>query len=338
MNYQPKADAKYVVGVDLGGTNVRAAVIDREGDIISQVQNPSEARNGKERVVAQVAKTVEEAIAAAHLTAEHIGAVGMAVPGHIVPGSGLIIWSPNFGETVDGQFRMFLNVPFTEPVSEALKIATYAGNDANIAALGEFRYGSGRGVNDMVMFTLGTGIGSGVISHGRLIVGSTGGAVELGHQTIVAGGWRCGCGNFGCLEAYCGTTGIVERAMRVIETNRPTLLREKVEKDRTALTPLMIDEAARVGDTVACEVFQEIGYYLGIGIANAVMIFNPEIVVLGGGIRKATGLLNAAENSLRIHAVYSMHNTCQIVEATLGGDAGVKGAAVLAWQKVDGQE
>lgn len=337
MNYKPNPDAEYVVGVDLGGTNVRAAVINRKGEIIAQVQNSSEAKNGKDRVIAQVVKTVEESISAAKKTPEQIGAVGMAVPGHVVPDTGLIIWSPNFGETVDGQFRMFLNVPFTEPISEALKIATYAGNDANIAALGEYCYGAGQGYSHLVMFTLGTGIGSGVISHDCLIVGSTGGAVELGHQTIVAGGWRCSCGNFGCLEAYCGQAGIVERAMRAIETNRPTLLREMVEKDRTALTPELIDVAARKGDQIAIEVFREIGYYLGIGIANAVMIFNPEIFILGGGTRKATGLIKAAEDSLRIHAVYSMHNTCKIVEATLGGDAGVKGAAVLAWQKVDGR-
>jgi glucokinase len=237
MSYQPNKDAEYVVGVDLGGTNVRAAVIDRQGQIIAQEQNPSEAKNGKDRVVAQVVKTVKGSISAAKLSDTEIGAVGMAVPGHIMPDSGVIIWSPNFGETIDGQFRMFLNVPFTESVCSELRIATYAGNDANIAALGELRYGAGQGCSHLVMFTLGTGIGSGVISHGRLIVGSTGGAVELGHQTIVAGGWRCGCGNFGCLEAYCGQAGIVERAMRAIETNRPTLLREMVERDRTALTP-----------------------------------------------------------------------------------------------------
>ena len=220
-----------------------------------------------------------------------IGAVGMAVPGHIDTKRGLIHWSPNFGETVDGHFRMFIGVPFTGPVSDALGIPAYAGNDANVAALGEFRYGAGRDVQDMVMLTLGTGIGSGVIVDGRLVVGSTGGAVELGHHVIVAGGARCGCNTFGCLEAYCGQHAIVERGMRAMETGRVTKLREKVGDDKSALTPKQIDEAAQAGDAAAIAVFEETGYYLGIGIGNAVNLFNPERVVIGGGIRNALGVL-----------------------------------------------
>lgn len=333
----PQPNAEYVVGVDLGGTNVRAAVVGRDEKIRGQARNGSGAKQGAGRVVEQTARTVREAVAAAGLTLADVGAVGMAVPGHIDARTGVIHWSPNFGETVDGQFRMFLEVPFTGPVSETLGVAAYAGNDANIAALGEFRYGAGREVQDMVMFTLGTGIGSGVISSGRLVTGSTGGAVELGHHVIVAGGARCGCGAFGCLEAYCGTHAIVERAMRAMETGAPTLLAEKAGDDKTALTPKQIDEAARAGDAAARQVFEQTGYYLGVGIGNAVNIFNPALVVLGGGIRKATGLLEAAERSMRMHSVRSIAHTCRIAEAVLGEDAGVMGAAELAWGMAAGE-
>jgi len=136
------------------------------------------------------------------LTLKDIGAIGMAVPGHIDTKHGIIIWSPNFGIVKDGIFRMFQDVEYAGPLSKELGVAAHAGNDANIAALGEFRYGAGRNVDDLVMFTLGTGIGSGVISQGNLVVGSTGGAVELGHHVIIAGGDQCGCGEFGHLEAY----------------------------------------------------------------------------------------------------------------------------------------
>lgn len=337
MGVDPKADAQYVVGVDLGGTNVRAAVVDLQERIVGQARGPSDATAGAERVIARTCEIVALAIAEAGLKPSDIGAIGMAVPGHIDPKTGVIRWSPNFGETVEGQFRIFLDVPFCGPVSERLGIAAFAGNDANVAALGEFRYGAGRGASDLVMLTLGTGIGSGVITGGRLLTGSTGGAVEFGHHVIVAGGRQCGCGTFGCLEAYCGTSAILERALRAIERNEPTVLFDRIAGDKTTLTPKMIDEAARDGDAVALSVWEETGYYLGIGIGNAANLFNPELVVLGGGIRQATGLKEAAERSLRRHSVYSVARNCRIVEAALGEDAGVMGAAELAWRKCAGE-
>ncbi|MGC8666599.1 MAG: ROK family protein [Chthonomonadales bacterium] len=334
MTIRPNSNAPFVVGVDLGGTNVRAAVVGKDDKIAGQARNPSRAREGAAKVIEQVATTVRQAAAAAGVTMQDIGAIGMAVPGHIDTRTGIIIWSPNFGETVDGAFQIFLDVPFTGPLSGELGVACYAGNDANVAALGEFRYGAGRGVMDLVMLTLGTGIGSGVVSHGRLITGHTGGAVEFGHQVIVAGGAQCGCGDFGHLEAYCGRDAIVERALRAIESGKPTLLATLCPPEKTQLTPKLIDEAAQQGDAAALAVFEETGYYLGIGIANAVNAFNPEVVVLGGGIRKATGLLAAAERSMRAHAIASLARTCRLVEAELGEDAGVMGAAELAWREM----
>jgi glucokinase len=334
MAIAAKHGASFVVGVDLGGTNVRAATVDRDGKIVGQARNPSEARLGADRVVDAVARTVRQAIADGERQEDEIGAVGMAVPGHIDTRAGIIRWSPNFGEMKDGTFRMFVDVPFTGPVSDALGLAVGFGNDANVAALGEFRFGAGRHVQDMVMFTLGTGLGSGVVVDGRLVIGATGGAVEFGHVTIVAGGQQCGCGNFGCLEAYCGTHAIVTRALKFLENGRPSLLGDRVRTDRFALTPKQIDEAARAGDEAAIRVLEETGYYLGIGCANAVQTFNPEVIVLGGGVRKAYGLMEAAEVSMRRHAVYSLAHTCRLVQAELGEDAGVMGAAELAWRMV----
>ena len=326
------AETAYVVGVDLGGTNCRAAVVGRDERILGQARNPSAAKEGQKRVVEQIALTVKQAVEDAGISLSQVGAVGMAVPGHIDP-QGVTKWSPNFGEYVDGQFQMFLDVPIAGPVAESLGIPAYAGNDANVAALGEFRYGAGRDVDDMVMLTLGTGIGSGVISEGRLILGATGGAVEFGHHVIVAGSpEQCPCGDYGHLEAFCGTPGIIRRAQRYIESGRPTILPDLVDGDRAALTPKIIDEAARQGDELAIEIFEETGYYLGIGLSNAVCLFNPALCVLGGGIRKATGLMESAERSMRVHSVRSLLRDCKLVEAALGEDAGVMGAAELAWR------
>ncbi len=328
--------ADYVVGVDLGGTNVRAAVVDGHEKILGQARNPSAAKEGQRRVVEQIALTVRQAAKDSGIELDQVGAVGMAVPGHIDQRTGVTKWSPNFGEVIDDHFQMFLDVPIAGPVSELLRIPAFAGNDANVAALGEFRYGAGRDVNDMVMLTLGTGIGSGVVVDGRLILGATGGAVEFGHHVIVAGSLeQCPCGDFGHLEAYCGTPGIIRRAQRFIESGRPTVLPDLVDGDRAALTPKLIDDAARQGDLLAIEIFQETGYYLGIGLSNAVCLFNPALIVLGGGIRKATGLMESAERSMRVHSVRSLLRDCRLVEASLGEDAGVMGAAELAWRQLD---
>lgn len=336
MNLTPNKNAEFVVGVDLGGTNVRASIISHDEKIIGHVRNHSEARLGAQAVIDTTAITIVQAIKEAGLRPDQIGAVGMAVPGHIDTRSGIIRWSPNFGTIIEGVFHVFVDVPFTGPVAEKVGIATYMGNDANVAALGEFRYGAGRGTNDMVMFTLGTGIGSGVICDGKLVIGSTGAAVELGHQVIVAGGQRCGCGTFGCLEAYCGTYGIVNRALTAIENGRPSLLHDAIGTDRGTLTPKQIDDAAKAGDSAALHVWEETGYYLGIGIGNSVNIFNPEKIVIGGGIRQATGLIDAARRSMERHSISSIRANVSIVEAELGDDAGVMGAAELAWRMVNG--
>lgn len=332
----------HVVGVDLGGTNVRARVLDRTGaqvdpvrDAVGYDKRESHAKNGAERVFAAVASCINAAIDNSGVAREAIGGVGMAVPGHIDPVTGVVHWSPNFGEMDEhGKLRIFLGQPFCGPISEILGLPCHAGNDANVAALGEFAYGAGKGCTDIVMFTLGTGIGSGVITGERLLTGSTGGAAELGHQAIVTGGRQCGCGSFGCLEAYCGTAAILERGHRAIEKNGTGVLFSKLNGDRTTLTPLMISQAAAEGDTDAAEVWQDFGYYLGIGVGNAVNAFNPQKVILGGGIRAVEGLIDIVTRSMHRHAIHSIYRTCTIVLAELGDDAGIIGAGALAWEKL----
>jgi len=339
MQIKPRAGAKAVIGLDLGGTNARAAVVYADGTKGRECSLPSCAKEGGERVRQQVVKVIREAMQAEGLSNEDIGAVGAAVPGHIDPVTGVIIWSPNFGSMVDDRFQIFLDVPFAGPVAEDLGIAVYAGNDANVAAMGAYRDLKAGGwvegdLTDIVLFTLGTGIGTGVISGGRLVTGSTGGAVELGHQVIVAGGRQCSCGTLGCLEAYCGTAAIVDRALRMLELNRESVLWDMIQRDKKELTPKTISVAAEQGDRTARDVWEETGYYLGIGMANAVNIFNPQLIVLAGQTRKGPGLIAAAERSMRRHAVYSIAKTCKVVEMELADAPGIPGGAELAWEKV----
>jgi glucokinase len=335
MDIAPRKGAAYAVGVDLGGQNVRAAVLRRGERNVAIVKLPSEAKEGADRVRARVAEVVEAAIKESGVSREDVAAVGIAVAGHIDPASGVIHWSPNFGKMEDSTFHMFLEEPFTGPIAHKLGLAVYAANDANAAVLGEWKHMKVPGVSDMVMFTLGTGIGGGVVSQGRLVTGSTGGAVEIGHHVIVVGGRMCGCGTLGCLEAYCGTDAIIERALRMMERNIESSLWDRIHADKTGFKPIVISEEADKGDATALAVWEETGYYLGIGIANAVNLFNPQYVIIGGQIRKAPGLLDAAKRSMRRHVIHSIGHTCQVVEAELGDDAGVIGGAELVWQAVD---
>jgi len=334
MVVPPRRGADLAVGVDLGGQNVRAAVLRRGERVPHTVSLPSEAKEGAEKVRTRVVEVVRKAIAEAGVSQDDIAAVGIAVAGHIDPVTGVIHWSPNFGRMEDSTFHMFLEEPFTGPISRELGTAVYAANDANAAVLGEWKHIEGGGPTDIVMFTLGTGIGGGVVSGGRLLAGSTGGAVEIGHHVIVAGGSMCGCGTLGCLEAYCGTEAIVERALRMMETNRESSLWERVKADKTDFKPLTISEEADKGDRCALDVWEETGYYLGIGMGNAVNLFNPQYVIIGGQIRNATGLMRAAERSMRRHLVYSIGRTCEVIEARLGDHAGVVGGAELVWQEI----
>lgn len=297
---------------------------------------PSRAKDGEEIVRAQVVSVIRDAIAAEGLTTQDIGAVGMAVPGHIDPATGVIIWSPNFGRIVDGRLQIFLDVEFGRPISQELGLPVVAGNDANVAAIGAYRElvrraGEGKQVSDIVLFTLGTGIGGGVISGGKLVTGSTGGAVEIGHQVIVAGGRQCGCGTLGCLEAYCGVAAIVDRAYRMLERNQESILWDMIQKDKKELEPKTISEAAKQGDQTALDVWAETGYYLGIGMANAANLFNPQYIVLTGQTRHGPGLIDAAIRSMRRHGIYSIVKTCSVVELDLGDAPGIPGGAELAW-------
>ncbi len=324
---QFNTNANYVIGVDLGGTNVRAAIVSRDGKIVSEYRTDSLAMEGLDITIGQIVAAVKAAIELSGVPPSDIAGVGMGVPGTIRSAEGIVLWSPNFKDW-DG-------VQLLAPIVELIGLPVFMGNDANVAAFGEYTFGAGRGAKCMVMFTLGTGIGSGLIMDGRIYTGVSEAAPELGHHIILAGGPRCGCGRFGCLEALAKRDAICDRATRKASLGTYTSLWELAGHDLVNLTPAMIAEAAAGGDAVATDTLDETGYYIGIGVANAINILSPDRVIIGGGIAQAGDLLfDPIRRSVAIHALAVPLQACEILPAALGDDAGVLGAAAIVPRKM----
>lgn len=325
---QINKDANYVIGVDLGGTNVRAAIVDRQGRIVGEGRTDSKAMEGLEHTIVQIIQAIRMSLVDANLSVRDAAGVGMGVPGTHKSEEGIVVWSPNFKD--------WNHVQLLAPIVSELGIPAYMGNDANVAALGEYAFGAGRGAKIMVMFTLGTGIGSGLVIDGKSYLGVTETAPEMGHHIILAdGGPRCSCGRYGCVESLCRRDAIVDRAAQKAHMGRHTSLIQKSDHDLRYVTPAMIAEAASEGDPVSIETLNETGYYLGIAIANAINILNPDKVVIGGGIAQAGDLLfGPIRRSVEVNALYAPLQVCQILPAELGDDAGVLGGAAMVLQRM----
>ena len=322
----------YVVGVDLGGTNVRAAVIDRASEqIVARGENiSSRGMDGPELTAMQIALAARTALGQAGAEAAQVLGVGVAVPGHVKAKEGLVKWAPNFKD-------QWKDVPIAALIERHLGLPVQIGNDANLAALGEFRFGAGRAVRHLVMVTLGTGIGGGIIVDGKLLDGADGGAGEIGHMVINPGG-RGGNSAFGSVEGETQRDAIIERAARKMQEGYETSLGERVDFNRFALTPAIIAEEAQKGDAVALEVFEETGYYLGLCVTNLIDLLNPEMVVIGGGIAQAGDIiLDPIRRTVTATAIRSLARSCRIVPAELGDNAGIFGGAAIILQTLAGE-
>lgn len=330
-----------MVGVDLGGTNVRAAALYENGEPAGRpFSNPSRAQDGTEAILEQVAKTIQQAISSAETKPE---AVGLAIPGHIDNEAGVVIWAPNFGHTLDGVFYHWENIPMRGPLSRHIDIPIVLANDANAAALGEYRFGSGKNsAKCLVMFTVGTGIGGGVVlspqsvdgkaSGPLMLVGGNKGGAELGHAMILAGGLDCHAGSYGAIEAYCQRDSIIARAQHRLKRNYPSILNDLVEGDLSKVTPALLTEAANRGDELAIDVWTEVGTYLGYGIGTFINVFAPDVFAVGGQIAKAgEWLLAPARKAARSVAIPSLYRDTTIVQAEQIEDAGMLGGAALAF-------
>jgi len=326
---KPRRSARFIAGVDIGGTNVRAGILDRQARILCDARRPALADKGMPKTLEQVIAALREAMKRQGIVARDLCGIGMGVPGLHDSSRGICRFSPNFA----GGCR---NVEVTRPVEAALGVATYMLNDVKTATLGEHRFGAGRGTRHMVMITLGTGIGGGVISDGELRLGSTEGFSEVGHMVIDVFGPKCGCGNHGCWESLAGRDAIIECAVMKLQTGRESLLGERTEHDIGRITPALIAECAEAGDQMCLEVMGEIGHYVGVGLTNLITLYNPEVLVVGGGIAQAGELLlGPAKRTVAARAMMVPASTARIVPAELGDDAGIVGAAVLVMRQME---
>lgn len=321
---------KYLVGVDLGGTNIVAGALAEDGsDLLALRSEPTRADQGADAVVDRMARMIDtviaETIAQTGARRDDVIGVGVGAPGPLDRERGIVVTTPNLGWT---------NFPLRDVISERTRLPVRIDNDANCATLGEWWLGAARGANNVIGMTIGTGIGGGIIMGGRLYHGSSDVAGEIGHATIDITGRRCKCGNYGCLEAYASGPSIADRAREAVGADDEAFLVLMVGGDASKITAATVYEAAKLGDDVALDVVRETSRFLGAGIANLLNIFNPDVVVIAGGVTQAgETLFGPLRREVRKRAFKPAVEACQIVPATLVA-AGVVGA-VAAYKQQD---
>ena len=310
------------IGIDLGGTNIKAGLVGEGGVLLAQVSVPTEAARGVGHTIARIAEAGQAAIAAAGVDRASVRGVGIGSPGALDPARGIVRDTP--------YLPGFTNLPLSDLLSRAVGLPVALENDANAAAWGEFQWGAGKDVNSMVLLTLGTGIGSGIIVDGQLLRGSRNAAGELGHQIVRPGGAECGCGQHGCLEAYASARNIARRAADALEAGEQSALAETLEKGGAVECQDMV-AAARAGDAMAVQIWDESCYYLAVGCVNAAHYLDPELIVFSGGLAAAGALLTDTV-SAHVDRLYWKLDIPRpsIVSGVLGDDAGLIGAAGLA--------
>lgn len=313
---------KYYIGVDLGGTNIKAGMVTEQAKPIVKTSIPTEAERGPDHVLDRIAEAVENVRKRSGLSKELIGGVGIGAPGTLDIKAGVVRYPPNLPG--------WRNVPVVEEVEKKTGLRAVLENDANAAAYGEFWAGAARDVHSMVMLTIGTGIGGGIICNDTIIHGNTDCAGELGHLIIEADGRKCACGNWGCFEAYASANSLVRRFVEAIEAGEDSSLAERVKSGEEVTSKDIFDSAVD-GDELSNRIYRETGIYLGIGIVNILHFVNPARVVLSGGMIGAGELIMApVRETVEKRALPDAQRNCEIVFATLGEDAGFIGGAGCA--------
>ncbi|HIC89666.1 MAG TPA: ROK family protein [Anaerolineae bacterium] len=311
----------YIVGVDLGGTQIRAAISDAEGHIYRKEAALTEAEEGPEAVLQRIQALIEQVVADTDW--EQIRAIGVSAPGPLNPWTGVIIQAPNLPG--------WHNVPLRDILMERFQCPTWVGNDANVAALAEQQFGAGRGINDLIYITVSTGIGGGVITNGQLLLGSDGLGAELGHMTVEANGIRCNCGNVGCVETLASGPAIARHAVEGLKAGAKSKVLELVQGDLSKVTARIVNEAAQAGDEFAIAEFKRAGFYLGVAFVNLAYIFNPRMIIVGGGVTKAGALLfEPAWKTIRDRLPRPYWEKLAIVPPALGDDVCLLGGVALA--------
>ncbi len=319
------------IGVDLGGTNLRAGIVDVENSRVLALHSiPTLAREGHDTVMARMADLIRSIVSSVGLRLSAIQAVGIGVPGMLDLEHGRVVFLPN----LPGEWRQ---VPLQASLANAVGLPVFLLNDARAITYGEWRFGAGRGVDTMACFTIGTGVGGGLVINGQLHMGIGGTAGELGHQTIDPHGPRCGCGNRGCLETLASGRAIAAQGAKAVMQGRTTAIGHLVDYDLNRITPQVIFEAALQGDEVAREIYEQAGVWLGIAVANVLVSVGPRKVIIGGGVVAAGDmLLDPIRRTIRERVTIMPVEQVDVLPASLGSDGGVIGSAFWAAQNLPG--
>jgi glucokinase len=328
MNAQVVAGLHYplVVGIDLGGTQIRVAVL-QGAELRSRVSLPTGETPTPQRVIPRIHMAIEQALELAGTSLSHLAGIGVCVTGPLDSRTGVVFESPNLPEWNDIPLRSVFEAYYGLPI--------FIENDANAAALGEYIFGAGRGCKDLVYITVSTGIGGGVIVDGKLLTGTSGAAAELGHITIDRKGERCNCGNIGCLESIASGTAIARRASEALARGERVLLSTGPQGEPGRIDAKAVAEAAEAGIPAAAAIIQDAAEGLGVGLVSIIHIFNPEIVILGGGLTQMGSLL--LQPALQIVQERTMRVACKAVRiesALLGINAGLVGAGALIYAQM----
>ena len=314
---------KYVIGIDLGGTNIKGALLDFDGHTLEKIRISTDGEKGVSVVIERILTVIGDLIKWSSVSKEAIAGIGIGVPGQIDYQEGKIIFAPNLG---------WHNIYIRDLIAKATGLPVYLDNDGNVAALGEMWSGAGKGYSDIIAVTIGTGIGGGIIINSRIHRGVSGSAGEIGHMIMQKDGPLCNCGKKGCLESLTAAPAILRMAKHAMASGLYTAL-----KDYINLEAKDVFIAAESGDEIAQDIISQSAEYLGLAIANLMNILNPEIVIIGGGVARAGDILlkpireKAMANSLEVAA-----KAVKIVPAHLGNDAGCIGAGALVLMEEEG--
>jgi len=316
-----------ILGIDLGGSKILTAVVKSEGEVLSSNESTTRATEGQDIVIQSIVDSAHSAMKQVSCTISEISAIGIGAPGISNPEAGILFTSPNLPG--------WRNVLLRDIIQNKLDKKAFLINDANAAALGELYFGAARNTHNFIYVTLSTGIGGGIVIDGKIYTGAIGTAGEIGHMTIDDNGPICNCGNKGCWEALASGTSLAREAKRRIKEGAKTSILKYTEGDLEKVTAPIIHSAAEQGDKLARDLIARTGYYVGVGIANLINIFNPELIVVGGGLSNIGDmLLKPAFKEAADRSYKEAFQAVRLVSAGLGRNSGVLGAAAFALQEM----
>ncbi|MBR3605178.1 MAG: ROK family protein [Candidatus Gastranaerophilales bacterium] len=312
---------KYRIGVDIGGTNVKIALVDFDGKIVYSNTVPTRAEMGYEAGVNNIKQAIKELMQETGENAKSIEAIGFGLPGQIDYKEGIVKNLPN----IPG----WVNIPLAKIIEDEFSIPTRLDNDVRCAALGELNFGAGKGCENLICITVGTGIGSGIVLNGKLVRGATNAAGEIGHIKMhMTEGPLCGCGDYACFEAYASGPAIVTMAKEYISGGKSAKYKEMATDG--IITPYIVAQAALQGDAVSIQIFKQMGKIIGTGLASVINLLNPEKIIIGGGVADAGAiLLDPIKATIADRAMPIQAAAVEVVPAQLANTAGVIGASLL---------